>query len=84
MLLHHTAKKANSLAVRVARNASREKHKKSDRPVGMSDLTAAGWSIRSAARELGCSAGHLCRHLKGERPSARLQARLENLLQDKP
>jgi hypothetical protein len=52
--------------------------------IGTEDLAAAGYSLRSAARAIGCTAGHLCRHFQGERPSARLQARLENLLKDTP
>lgn len=40
---------------------------------------AAGWSYRSAAKELGCSYQHLCEVLTGKRPSRRLISRVQSL-----
>jgi hypothetical protein len=82
LFLRHSAKRAISSLVRVARYATPEKHKNSEGLIGTEDLAAAGYSIRKAARALGCSFGHLARHLKGERPSVRMQGRLKNLLKD--
>ena len=48
--------------------------------VSLCDLQRSGWTLRTAARELGCTAGHLCRCLKGERYSASLEARMLELL----
>lgn len=42
-------------------------------------LYGRGWTLREAAEKLQVNPGHLCRVLKGDRPSRRLLARVHNL-----
>lgn len=42
-------------------------------------LYGRGWTLKEAAEKLQVNPGHLCRVLKGDRPSRRLLARVQTL-----
>lgn len=50
------------------------------KPHAISDaITAKGWTIRAAAKALGCHHSHLARIARGERVSARIEKKLAEL-----
>jgi len=45
-------------------------------------LQSTGWTIRDAAKRLGCHHSHLARIVRGERHSARLEKKLSELIEN--